>query len=1449
MPLVPNDPMNDSSTQDLLAQLYRQAYRWILLLVVALAVVAWAMAERRVQATDDMWRARLRHEAIEIARAIRPKQARQLTFTAADQESPVFLQIRDQLRAYGAFIQQRSIYTMAVRDGQIVFGPENLDPDDPLASPPGTVYEEAHDDDWRALREGVPVVIGPQTDEYGTFISAVAPVLDPRTGDVIMAVGLDIEASKWASELGRVRILPLLGVSLFTLVLAAAVVMLRLRNRLPVARQSRLRYLETVVLSLLGGLLTLGLTYAVYEQETAERRDALERSTATYAQQLRDALDDVSAFLEGAARFYQASNDVSVTEFGAYIAAIADNALLQTVYWVPRIEAAELEDFVEQAHAELGVPFSVWEIGDDGAPTPVAARSVYYPVFYTALAESAHDWVGFDIGSISAYAEAINTASRLGDIIGTRKVQLVGNGTGIPAMVLVQPVYVAPVNHSPGPELEPDGFVVGVVHIPQLLSVVGRSQFERAGGVNAAWVELSNATPSVLAWLVTEGEPVVTDVLPPMDFKTLIRPDRFVNVYPIFAFGRAYAFVLEATPDFLAARPLRLTVVIAGVGLLLTAILCFVVSLLRRYQLSLEETVVERTRSLVESRSMWQFALEGTGDGIWEGNPQSGQVYYSPTWKSMLGYADDELPNLRETWLQLVHPDDLAAVNAELERHYRRETAMFQCEYRMRCKDGSYLWVLDRGKVMAWDDAGRPTRILGVHTNIADRKATEQFLARQSEMQRILMQLATEFVNITPQKLDTAINDVLATIGRFARVDRAYLFRYDFDAGIMSNTHEWCAAGITPEIDNLRAIPTTVIPDWVATHRRGDTYFIPRVADLPPDDNLYQILAPQGIKTLITVPLGHGDDCIGFIGFDAVRKERVWSEDEIHLLRVMAELLRNAERRRRYELELVDARMAAEAANVAKSHFLANMSHEIRTPMNGVIGMIGLLVETELTPEQRQYAETVRNSADSLLAVINDILDFSKIEAGKLDLEVLDFNLHDVIEEVAELLALPAHAKQLELVTYLSPDVPVALQGDPVRLRQVLINLGNNAVKFTSHGEVNIMVSCVKRTEAQVTLHFTVRDTGIGIASDKLDRLFTPFQQLDASMSRRYGGTGLGLAITKRLVELMDGSVGATSQIGHGSEFWFTAVFGLQSDSRRDETTPAILRNVRVLAVDDNETNRRLLRDQLTGWGMAFSEAADGPTALRLLREAYAAGHPFPLTITDMHMPEMDGEALGQAILGDNTLQATRVVMMTSGGRPGDARRLLDEGFAAYLTKPVRRAQLRDTLIRVLKGEVGVSQPSSAPVAPALLEPVETVGAPEATRRVLLVEDNLVNQKVALRLLEKLGVYVQAVTDGQAAIDALLGSRFDLVLMDVQMPVMDGFAATEAIRSGYAGATNRAIPIIAMTAHAMQGDRERCLAAGMDDYVAKPIQGRELTEKLRRWLEPTEDAAKIVTEG
>jgi PAS domain S-box-containing protein len=788
-------------------------------------------------------------------------------------------------------------------------------------------------------------------------------------------------------------------------------------------------------------------------------------------------------------------------------------------------------------------------------------------------------------------------------------------------------------------------------------------------------------------------------------------------------------------------------------------------------------------QALRASEERFRLLAENSTDMITRTTPYGTALYVSPASVRMLGYPPDEV--IGTSLLALVHPDDLAAV-ADAQQELPGPDQSRTITVRVRHRDGHWVWLESVYRSTKFGEDGRPVEMSASSRDVTGRKRDEVRLRVQRQQTRSIISTASDpFIAIDPHGVVTDWNHRAEVVFGWPRDE---------------------AMG--------RELAELIIPPHLRQAHR---------------DGLRRVLSGGERRVLdrrVELTALHRD------GHEVAVELAVWqmgSGSE----RSFNAFVRDISERRETERALAEARDQALAASQLKSQFVATMSHEIRTPMNGVIGLTGLLLDTPLDETQRRYAEGIRTAGDALLGIINDVLDFSKIEAGKLDLDESDFDLGLLVEEVVEMVAEPARTSGLELVGYCDPRLPTAVRGDRGRLRQVLLNLSANAVKFTKQGEV-----VVKAVPAEslgpagtMTVRFEVIDTGIGIKPEVREHLFEPFSQADSSTTRDYGGTGLGLAISRRLIEAMGGQLGADSQPGRGSTFWCLVPL-LRQPGVPPEPAGAELEGLRVLLVDDNQTNRVILEQQLRAWRMEPEAVESGQRAIARVREAAATGRPFELAVLDLHMPGMNGMDLAGRITADPAIPNLPQVLLTSGGYV-DIEAAGAAGIVASLTKPVHQSQLRDCLLRLVTLSQAPSHPARETSMPA---PVR----PPTRAHVLLVEDNDINRTVALGVLAKLGYSADVAANGLEALERLSGASYAAVLMDCQMPEMDGYTATRELRLREGSA--RHTPIIAMTASALAEDRERCLAAGMDDYVSKPVRLDDLDATMSRWLDQPRSA-------
>ncbi|MGE0440250.1 MAG: response regulator [Gemmatimonadales bacterium] len=803
-----------------------------------------------------------------------------------------------------------------------------------------------------------------------------------------------------------------------------------------------------------------------------------------------------------------------------------------------------------------------------------------------------------------------------------------------------------------------------------------------------------------------------------------------------------------------------------------------------------QKALAVQERLARESEERWQLALQANNDGIWDWNLETNAVWFSPRWKELVGHTDETLPHAFESWRDNVHPDDLQDTLRMVQEFLDGSRRTYDPIFRMRHRRGHWVWILARGVKLERD--GRPVRMVGSHSDVTDRRLTEQrLLENESRLRNVL---------------DTTTDAILQLDG------------------------ERFVSYLNPAWRALTGLPTVTY-----LGQRLDEVFVPedRGAFARLVDALY-----EGDEPAATAELRIETRPRGARWFE-LRMRRAKGNDG-NVVGITGSL-RDVHDAKETTVALRLAKDAAESAARAKGDFLATMSHEIRTPMNGVLGMISLLRDTSLSNEQREFVDTARQSAEVLLTIINDILDLSKIEAGQLRLDNVTFDLQGVVGEVGDLLAPQARQKGIQLAVDYPVGAPTLFRGDPNRLRQVLFNLAGNAVKFTEEGHVMLAVRVRARGD-RAGLRIEVRDTGIGIDPEDVSRLFTSFTQADPSTTRRFGGTGLGLAISRQLVELMLGRIGVESEVGKGSTFWIELELDTGATTSEDADVAADLSGIRILVIDDSQIDRWVIAEQLRPLSATVVLVDSYDEAMVAIRRA-ADYEPFDIVLADSFLPDGRGEDLAQRVFAEGLHPVAHWILVSGAVRPGYTQDIERAGFAGYLAKPIRGNVLRK-MVAELAARRGATS-STTFLTRGLL--TETTGprklAPVAgwTAKVLLVEDNPVNQVVADRMLRKLGCQVDVASNGSEAVERVTATRYDLVFMDCQMPIMDGYEATRSIRR--TEDRDHRLPIVAMTANAMEGDRERCLDNGMDDYISKPVDPEAVIRALEQWAaRPVEPA-------
>jgi len=1424
-----------------------------------------------------------------LARAVNVELIRDLTGTAADLDKPSYLRLKAELDDVKHVDGRcRFIYLLDLKpmpaseapDGQqghsqLVFLVDNEPADSEDCSPAGQAYSEAPDSFRNVFNTRKPFVEGPYEDRWGVWVTALTPVFDECGQEVVSVLAMDIAAGDWKRTLVWAAARPVcLTAVMVAIVLVGSRLLARRRcgAALPAGRE---RLLEPALVAGIGVVITLCVSCLLHEQADKDRNDVFWHLAAGKARVIADQLHHLrDRELEGLARFYESSDDIDPTEFQSYTDHLTRDPTVELWGWVEAVPAAEKEAFVRQARADGLAGFDLWENDAEGRRRPAGLRDMYYPLLRAAPSDDHVGSPGYDLGSDDLCRAMLDEAAKTGLPTAAPSWALSPAGNHRRVMLCCRPVFspdgdrirgfaVAAVLMEPlmakgmpddlahldimmlNGARAADVLVTshhGMSHIEGHLSVMqpvmafGRTfavtvhagpAFLKLYPVRAGWTALATglvitAAVSIVIGVILRRRDALERLVAERTAALSASEQRqAATLYSIgdgvistdaarriVSINAAAERLLGCRADDACGRPVdevfRISDARTGQPIAdpVEAALCRGVPvepadhtvLTARagatYQIShscapihdADGTVLgavlvfrdvtrdyEHRQQLRESQERFDLLAEQSRTFAWEVDALGRYTYVSRSVAVVLGYQPDEI--VGRMYFYDLHPArDRETFKASVFDAFARKECFVDFVNPMEARNGRTLWV-STNCMPVLDAAGAACGYRGSDTDVTERRRSEEAARRQTAKLAAMISSMEEGVLFADaDNLIVEINDHLC---RFAGKSR----------------------------DDMLGRPLEQF--------RGE----PVLDDIL--DRIAQFRRAGGARThVVQRSLGPAEVIL--------RMQPIYSDG--HYDGVLLNVIDVT--------EMVRARAAAESANAAKSLFLANMSHEIRTPMNGIIGMTDLALDTDLTDEQREYLTTVKASADALLDLINDILDFSKIEAGQLGLCEAGFALRSVVETALRTLSLKAHQKQLELICRIEPDIPDGLVGDATRLRQILLNLVGNAVKFTQHGEVEVAVRRAARPDGErderLWIEFSVRDTGIGIRPDRLQAIFEPFTQADNSITRRYGGTGLGLSICRRLVGLLGGQLAAASDEGKGSTFTFAIPVGVDpSAAEMPVIASGEFHGMAALVVDDNQTNRRLLTTLLANWGLRPSEATCGRDAVAELLRAHQDGSPCRLVLLDVCMPEVDGFETARRIREHPQLDDLVIMMLTSADRHDDIARCRRMGLAGYVVKPVGQSDLWDAIVTALGRRPQPAQPRRQREAPS---PARAA----APLHVLLAEDNAANQHLARRLLEKRGHAVTVVANGREAIDAVRCRRFDVVLMDVQMPEVDGYEATAAIRAGETPGGRR-LPIIALTAHAISGDRQRCLQAGMDDYLSKPIRKEDLYDMIERW--------------
>jgi len=1360
----------------------------------------------RVNNADRLMRADLLMRARLIADGIKADQLNELAGTPQDVKSPYYQRLNEQLKLVKKENPDfRYIYLLGNRgDDRIVFLVGSEPPNTCLCSRPGEPYPD-QSLVASSFYQWTETVKGPLTDERGRWIRTIVSITDPLTGQTIAELGIDTDVKIWHNLL-RPHIYEVAAMTALLFGIVLVWITIYNRGRRNDDLNCRLKiWINPAGTAICGVLLTLLLSLQVLREEQYTQNRIFDQLAASDTELITRIVDVVrSTEMEGLFALLSQNSNMSEEDFLSYSQHLKRNPLISAWGWIPVVPAENRKAFVEQARKEIAPDFRIWQFGPNFTKVPAEEKKFYCPLLLFFSQHGVKNIIGFDMSSEPIRREAMESCARTGLPSSTQPLPLVNNPPNARGFIVYMPVFDQFKNDP-----SPSGYVFVSVRISSLL----RRNFTK-----------SNLIQTRLSLLQANQPP---EILVPYDRPTLESCRNTEISRYLFAFDKVFVLTARPGPEFIQSYPSRKGLIALLAGLGFTVALTIIVVLVTRGRLDLEKQVASRTTQLKASDERFRQLAVHSRTLVWDINPDGLFTYVNEVFESLLGYHAVDV--IDKAYFYNFFAEELRETGKKRAfGYFASGTPFYSVEDLLLSKDGRRIWVSVNGMPL-FDNTGKLTGYRGDATDITEAKEAKEELLRQIAFQKMLTDIATTYINLPLSEIDSAISRSLGEFGRLFGVRHFYVMQYNQETECSSCIHEWSATPEESQIKDLQNVPITATPWRQQCRDTAKIVDIPNTEDPKADIPYRHVMAKQGIKSLLCIPMISDGKCIGFTGFASKIVSKRQRVEEINLLQVFAHMLVNIESRRNIEEELQRRGKAAEAANRTKSEFLTNMSHEIRTPMNGILGISELLSASGLNPEQKNYIEIIQSSGKLMLSLVNELLDYARIENGKVQIQNAAFHLNDLVDSVVGNLIPMAHAKNLELVIAIAPDLPQILHGDLLHLQQVLMNLVGNAVKFTEQGEILIKVSRLEESSDGIKLKFSVRDSGVGIAPEHYDRLFHPFYLGNATLSRRYGGAGLGLAISKHLIELMQGSLEFTSKVDVGTEFVFT--IPLSKDpiiAAKMVEYPASWKNIRVLITDRNPTVRQTLQEELTLCSLRADTADNFTNFAAMLHQAREERDPYQIALIDCMMP-LDVNATGA--MADLT-QTTLLAM----ARPGDP--LPDElitgvKFSYVLYKPIRNKELERVLHLAFntvsrEERIGAVTPPGAMSAP---QPAKV-----AAGKILLAEDNPTNQKIMLLMLQKLGLEADVADNGLIAIDLLNTRNYSLILMDVQMPELDGLEATRKIRAAEAENPCGHIPIIAVTAHAMDAHQESCKEAGMDDYLSKPVTLKSLHEVLSRWI-------------